>query len=498
MNKLINSSNNKLLSILRSFSKVEFNRLKKFVESPYFNANQEIITLNQYIYSKFESEFSFTKDELWSTLEKKEVFNSLKLRKLFSDLLKLVEQFLAQEIYEDNKLLKANYLLKSVSNRELKKLYSTTTSNALRASEKAPHRESEYFFYQYQREKNIYNLRKSDLDRSSQSNLKDINDNLDYFYLAEKMRYLCEILIREDVISMEYEILFRDEIIKHIEKYGYHDVPLVSIYYLMYLTLKEDKDENYFKMRNILEKNIGIFPKHEAKEIYTSLINYCIKKINTGEDSFLNEFLQLNEILLDRNIIAANELSPWKFKNIITVALKLGKFEWVENFISTYKNKLSLRYKDNAITFNTAQLYFYQKKYEELLPLLLQVEYEDFTYRLNTKLFTVITYYELNEDEAILSFIDSFKTYLRRQKAISEKRKENYLNFLKHTKKLVKNKFDKNQVTLLKIQSQILEKGNTVSKEWLLEKIDQLLYPNGKQKSTNTLLSDQGFNKGQG
>ena len=256
MNILINSSNNKLLSILDSFSKVELNRLKKFVESPYFNANQEIIRLNQYIYTKFDKELSFTKEELWIALGKEEVYNSLKLRKLFSDLLKLVEQFLAQEVYEENKLLKANYLLKSVSNKDLKKLYSTSLSNAYRTSEKAPYRESEYFLYQYQREKNIYELKNSDLDRNTESNVNQIVNYLDYFYLAEKMRYLCEIIVRENIISMDYQILFRDEIVAHLKKYKYDEVPLVSIYYHMYLTLTEDDDKNYFKLKHLLEKHI--------------------------------------------------------------------------------------------------------------------------------------------------------------------------------------------------------------------------------------------------
>lgn len=492
---MINPSNNKLLSIINSFSKVELNRLSKFIESPYFNSNSEISDLYKLIISRFEKGLEFTKEDLWSSFKMNEEFNSLKLRKVSSDLLKLVEQYLSQEIYEKNDLLKANFLLNSVSNRELKKLYSTSLSNAYRVSGKSRYKESQFYLYQYQREKSIYELRKSDLDRSSSSNLKEIIDNLDYFYLAEKMRYLCEILIRENVISMEYEILFRDEIIKHLEKYGYRDVPLVSIYYQMYLTLNEDED-SYYKLKSLLVKYIEIFPQYEAREIYTSVINYCIKKINIGDDNFLNEFIQLNETLLEKNIIADNELSPWRFKNIVTVGLKLSKFEWVENFIEKYKNKIPLEYRDNAITFNTAQLYFYQKKYKDLLPLLLQVEYEDFTYSYNSKLYTVITYYELQEEEALESFVDSYKVYIRRQKSISDKRKSKILNFLNYTKKLLRYKSKKNHVGLTKMESEIKRNKETVATEWLLEKIDQLLYPNGHQKSINTEYSNQSPRRG--
>ena len=204
----------------------------------------------------------------------------------------------------------------------------------------------------------------------------------------------------------------------------------------------------------------------------------------------MNEFLELNESLLANNIIAENELSPWKFKNIVTVALKLSKFKWVEDFIETYKDKVSENYRDNAITFNKAQLYFYQKKYEELLPLLLQVDYEDFTYSLNSRLFTVITYYELEESDALISYLDSFRTYLKRQKSISDKRKKNYLNFLSNIRKLVR--YNQNRkVDLLKLKVDITSTSDTVSKEWLLEKIDELLYLKPSQRGIDT-----SFNKG--
>jgi len=485
---LINPSNNKLLSIINSFSKVELNRLSKFIESPYFNSNVEISELYKFVTSKFERGLEFTKEELWLSFKTNTEFNSLKLRKVSSDLLKLVEQYLSQEVYEKNEQLKTNFLLKSVSDRELKKLYSTSLSNAYRASEKSRYKESQYYLHQYQREKGIYELRKSDLDRSSSSNLKEIIDNLDYFYLAEKVRYLCEILIRENVISMEYEILFRDEIIKHLEKYGYKDVPLVSIYFQMYLTLSENED-SYYKLKALLKKHIEIFPQNEAREIYTSVINYCIKKINLGEDNFLNEFIQLNETLLEKNIIADNELSPWKFKNIVTVGLKLSKFEWVKNFIERYKNKIPLNYRDNAITFNTAQLFYYQKKYEDLLPLLLQVDYEDFTYALTSKVYTVVTYFELNESETLISNLDSFRTYLSRKKSIPDNRKKRHQKFISYVKKLLKYQFNK-KADLANMRNEISEARNTVAKEWLLEKIDQLLYPNGNQRSINTEYSN--------
>lgn len=481
---MINPTNNKLISIIDTFSKVELNRLSKFIESPYFNVNNDIILLYQKIISKFGKALEFRKEELWESIGNGKKFESLRLRKISSDLLKLVEQFLAQEVYESKKLLKANYLLQAAGQKDLKKLYKTSQTNAIRVSEQSAFRVSEFFLNQYLREKNIYEMTNYVLDRTSQSNVDQIIRNLDYFYLAEKMKWLCEIIMRENVISMEYDILFRDEIIEHLKKYKYSDIPLVAVYLQMYLTLQEDNDDNYFKFKQLLEKHIGIFPKDEAKEIYTAAINYCLKKANSGNSDFLLEFLELNETLLEKNIIAENELSPWKFKNIVTAGLKLSRFKWVEEFILTYKNKITEKYRDNAITFNTAQLFFYQKRYAEVLPILLQVDYEDFTYSINSRLFIVISYYELKEFEALTSFIDSFKIYLRRQKSITESRKQIYSSFLNSTKKLLRFKNFK-KIDLLKMRDEILESNQIASKGWLLEKIDQLLYPAAKQRNSS-------------
>jgi len=127
---LINPNNNKLLSIIDTFSKVELNRLSKFIDSPYFNVNDDITILYKTIISKFEKGLEFEKEELWQPIAKSKEFDSLRLRKISSDLLKLVEQFLAQEVFESKKILKANYLLEAAGKKDLKKLYKTSQTNA--------------------------------------------------------------------------------------------------------------------------------------------------------------------------------------------------------------------------------------------------------------------------------------------------------------------------------------------------------------------------------
>lgn len=471
-----NLSNNKLFSILSTFSKVAFNRFKKFVDSPYFNANKDLYILLSNIEPLIFEGHNPTdaKHDLWTKIHKETPYNDVRFRKLCSDLLKLLEDFLANEVFNTKKIQKINYTLESIGEKKLEKLYNSTLANARRISERIGYKDGEFYYDQYIIEKNYYNLKNSDLDRSSETNIEVIINNLDYFYLIEKLRLLCETVNRKNIISLEYQLLFLDEIIAHLNKYSYDNVPAISIYFHMYLTIVTNEDKHYFKLKSLLEKHLEIFPKNEAKEIYTTAINYCLKKANLGSQQFLTEFLILNEYLLEKNIIAENELSPWKFKNIITAACKLERYEWAKNFITQYKEKIPNSYRENAIIFNTAQLYFYQKKYEELLPLLLQVEFEDFTYSISSKLMTVSAYFELEEIEALLSYIEAFRIYLKRQTKLSNVRKSKYLNFLKVVKKLcLVNTYEKRKV--LKLINEVKDlKGKISNEDWVFEKIDEL------------------------
>ena len=166
--------------------------------------------------------------------------------------------------------------------------------------------------------------------------------------------------------------MFIDEIVQHIKKYKYEDIPPVAVYFQIYLALREGENlDNYFKLKDLLELYGNYFPINEAKNIYDSALNYCIRKINQGNQQFLREYFDLINIMIERETIYTdNKLSPWDFKNIVVIALRLGEYEWTENFILNFKERLLEDFRENAVTYNLAQLYFYQKKYNKVLSLL--------------------------------------------------------------------------------------------------------------------------------
>jgi len=403
-------------------------------------------------------------------------YDDVKLRKLFSDLLKLTEEFLCQEIYEANTLNKAAFLIKAIEKKGIEQLHNSSINTAKRLIRQQSTKNANHFYYISQIEKNIYELKEYASKKSDKKNINDIVENLDLFYIADKLKYYCYVLSQKYILSIdEYDQNFIEEIISHVKEKKYKNIPPIAIYYQISLTLIEPNDEShYFKLKDLVEKYTLQFPRREAYDIYDYAINYCIRKINTGYSHFLNEYFELYVDFLEREIVFINgKLTPIHFRTVIVAALRLKKYEWVDAFIKNYQDRLPEASKENAVTFNTARLHFYQKNYVKVIELLREVEYEDVTYNLTSKAMLLITYYDLDEIEPLYSLMESFRVFLNRHKEIPPQRRKNYLNLIKFTKKLTKIiAGDKKAID--KIKTEIGSTPALVNKNWLKEKIAEL------------------------
>ncbi len=470
--------NTKVYSILEHFDKYEQNRLRKYLQSPYFNKNETLVDLFELIVKHINSglELDWSKEKVWKKLVPGTSYDDVRFRKYLSDLLKLVEGFLAQQIYEDNPLHLATYLIEAVGKKNIGKLYNSTMKTARRLSKQQKYRPASYYYYQYQVEKNYYELTGFDIKRTQTTNETAIIQNLDYFYLAEKLRLYCSVQSRQYLISSKSELLFIDEIIKHIERYNFEEIPAITIYYQIYLTQLPDGDHSpFFKLRELLRKHYQLFSPNQAYDMYSYAMNYCIRQANKGNQKFLEELFDIYKEVIDNEIIilADEGLSPWKFKNIIVAALRLGKYDWTKSFIGNYQQFLPIHFRENAVTYNLAQLYFYQKKYDKVIEKLRDVEFDDFSYNLNSKTMLVATYYEMDEIEPLYSLMDSFRTFLNRRKDFPEERRQLYTNLIRFTKKLTK-LAPNDHATLSKIKKEVNATKNIASVNWLREKIAEL------------------------
>jgi len=465
----------KLYKALVQLNGHELNRLHRFVLSPYFNRNESIILLFEWIKNdlKDNSQTELTKEELWKQMLKaNEPYDDGRFRKFQSDLLRLVEEYYAQETFEANPIHKAKYLLDSLYDNSLEELQSGAIKTVKRLTEEQTLKPASFYYFKYEIEQSTFNLNRSAIERSSKSNIEEIAENLDRFYLAEKLRYYCTILNHQHLAALDYKMLFIDEIIEHVEKHDYNDIPPILIYYQILLTYKEPEEKkHYTQLKFMIEKHIQLFPESEAKEILDAALNYSLKRMNAGETEYIRETFDLYKNFLERGILLVKgQITPWSFKNIVTTGLRLNEFDWIENFIHTYSQKLDPKLRVNAITFNMAQFYFYKKDYPKVISQLSQVEYDDMTYNLNSKTLLMASYYELDEIEALGSLLDTFRVYLSRNKELPAARRKHYLNTISIVRRLSRIvPGDKKEIE--KLQAEVDNTQGVVSKNWILEKL---------------------------
>ena len=469
---------------LESLTVYELNRFGKFINSPYFNINNSLTSLFQVLDKNIRADKTteLSKSTVWKSLYSNTSFDDVRFRKLCSDLLKLIEKFLSQEQFDNNSLHRANYLLKAVSSKSLEKLYSSSISTARRLSKQQLEKTASYYYYQYQIEKNLFSLT-SEFEKKAKVksdtsiiNISDIAHNLDIFYLAEKIKYQCSLLEYRNVVTIENDkILFIEDILKQIQNMDFESIPPIAIYYQIYLTLTEPKIETHFqKLKELIDEYLSIFPFDEAKGIYESAINFCVKRINTGDQNYLNELFELYQYGLEHNImLIRNEISPTSFRNICFIGVRLNKYDWTENFIHSYSAQLNSKYRKNAVTFNLARLNIYKKDYNKVIEYLREVTFDDVVYELSSRAIQVVAYYELDEIDALSAYLSSFKTFLRRNKKIPDRRKNNYKRMIEFTQKLIRLAPHMTK-EIKKLEEEIQDSENFSDKKWILEKLKEL------------------------
>ena len=193
-----------------------------------------------------------------------------------------------------------------------------------------------------------------------------------------------------------------------------------------------ENEKTYHLLRAAINKNIKYFNNEEQYDLYGYLQNYCIKKINSGKNNYLMLlFENYTEMISNKVIIKDNQITQFDFKNIITVALRVEKYDWATNFIHEFKSFLPEKERANAIAYNQARIEFYKKNYSIGLKTLLSVEFTDVFYSLDSRVLILKTYFELEDYEAALSLINSFKIYLKRDKKISDFQNSTYSGFIK-------------------------------------------------------------------
>ncbi len=467
---------NKSIVILKTFTPQEVKQFDEYLNSPFFNKNHTIVQLYGIIKSAYPDFNSpdIERTRLFMLLYGNDAFDEQKLRYLLTDLTKHIEEYLCHKAITDEQLFKYHLLLLTYRNRKLDKPFLSSLKLAEKLLEDQPRRDVSHAFYQYLIEEDKYRFLSDRREHLHETNLQKVVDNLDKYYILNKMRYCAEIINNKNVVAINYKLFLYEEIMNHIRHNPLDYVPAAKIYYNIILTLTESENIiHYNNLLQLLRDHYTLFSKEEIFDMYVYAKNYCVRKINHGDTEYIKELFDLYKVMLrDKIIFKDNQLSEFDYKNIVYLGLRSEEFDWVKNFIAKYNDSLDVAIRKNAYTYNMAAYHFFQKNFDEVLMLLRSVEFSDFYYHLDSKSLLLKTYYELDETEAFLSLVDAFKVYIKRNSLIPEYQKTSYNNLIRAISKLYKWKLNPKN-NLQELANEIEQAKPIADIIWLRKKLDE-------------------------
>lgn len=467
--------NSKLIRLLSTFNTGELLRLQDFVDSPYFNKKSvlgDLVKLLRSAYPTFEVE-KLSKEAVFKEIFPNQSYDQKKVGYLQSDLTKLVLQFLKLE----KQISQHDLSLASVlANRKLDKLYKKEIESLTAYEKKGESKGALRYKFKFE----LYDLKDAHFIRTNQKkddeNAHLASINLDLYYVCRKLQYFVVLLNRKQTLGKELE-LPEFQFILEYTKANFLKNPIVNSYYeLIMMQTSEKPLPHFFNLKETIKKHYTTFSSVEIAEIYENAINFCILRISFDQAFYIGEALSLYMEFLDSGHMYQNGfLSHYKFKNIIKLGLLLERFDFVEQFISKYIDKIREKHRNKALHYNLAELQFAKLNFEsaqEHLSVLLKEDLE-LAYTLGSRMILIKIFYQNKEEDALLSQIAAFTIFLKRSKNVSNTKKKIYLNFCDILNKILR----QNPKHYHKIENEIKQTKLITDSSWLLKVYHELTPP---------------------
>jgi hypothetical protein len=477
--------------ILKCIKKDEKTEFIRFLESPYFNTNKNVVKLFKLLLN-FNNDFELTdvqNEKIFKNIYGNKNFNHYELDNLFSKLLHAAENFFKQKGFESSNILENACLFDELSSRNALKLLERTIKEAEKKHISYRNSTEDYFINKFRLETAKYNYLAL---QGKIKGKKEINYEIDCVNKATKYQIINFILsvIKGHIIALNYSESFnldiKDNLIyrfiiqpdfkkilnncirdKEYSEYKF----ILEIYYNLYMIyFSKNKTNHYKKFKTFIEIHRQKINNDELTFLYGRLVDFCVEK-NTVE--YREELFGIHIVMLENGYYetqAGKYITVDLWRNILINCKRLHKIDRLEMLVKKNKNKLHPSYRQNMEFFSLAEINFEKKQFEKSLINIEKVDKDYYFLRLDINNLKLKLFYELNYDDSCKDLIDNYKHTLR-DKNIPAGRKKLHKNFITSVMKLIKLREKPNFDALVLLQKDI-ENNRSVNKDWLLEKLD--------------------------
>lgn len=479
---------NKLLKLLKTFTKTEIRKFRDFIKSPYYNKNKKVIAYTECVL-RFHPEYSsdeLQEENIFAKIYKNEIFDYHKIKNIVSDVYSLCFEFLklqrgfftdfGPELNLLTQLLDRNQLelFSKIYKKEKNKVYASAGENQMVLYNKYLLSVVEHIYYTQTSHRLISGI------NNTVSGMQKLHDYFFEYSLLTLLRQYNAMIHNNIENSYKYNMKLFDGILKYLKETENFSSTTTLIYkYITLLTVHLD-EKYYSELKDMYINNLNKIDAADADTAYFYLQDYCATKYNKyAEVKYQNERYQLCKFTFDNNKEFLTGFHYYNYLAYIRIFTAVGDIKTTEKFIMKWRYHIPEEQKSNCINYAEALIQYTRKNFEKALYSIAKVVPSSAIEKLQVKVLCLKMLTEVGNLDQARTHAESFKHFLLNNSEISNEYKILLKNFLNNYIKLVNikelnNRKDrKSEAKILLKKAEKLNGNYFGVKIWLIEQIQK-------------------------
>lgn len=413
--------------LYQSFQPEEWKSFLKLVQSPFFNTDEELVRLAQTL-RKAAPDFLLDRAAVFKKSFPGEKFDDAKLRRKLHLLTQLAQDFVRIQPALESNLAAEVELLTQFRLRRYEKGFQDQCQKIRERFVDMSRVPSAYLhdIYRFEQEQAVFIEEKG--NRTLDPNIEASSKALDRYFIVEKLKLLCAAENLKRISNIEREVAMENAVMEYIEQAGLRRDSLVAIHLSTLDMLRNPNKDASFRdvMELLLSRELSV-RRSDLENLIIAARNFCIRKINTGEKEYFYPLFELYKLDL-KQLHDKEEITAFTYKNIVTAALILEEFDWVENFIDAFKDRVEGASGQAMYRYNRAKLHFALQQYKDVKRWLQFSEFPEAMLEADSRIILIKTYLVTGDDEAAGSACENLLKFLKRANELAY-HKDHYVNF---------------------------------------------------------------------
>ena len=461
----------KLFSLLRSTEKLDF---QKWLLLEYGEKQQYV----QKLYACLLKQSSApSMQKVWEALYHDDPYDDARLRKLCRDLSIQLESFLAYSNFKADQRAQEIALLRELNQREASELFLKSSRKLKRTAAGVKSKDAAFYRYCFELELEIQRYLskyvRSALQREKlfPNQYGQMMDSFDSWWAEEKLELTLGKINMKKQETIQAQELLLDELLEKLRKEAYwQENDRIQVYVRVYRLLSGKDKQGVGILLDRIRNTRDQWTQEELRNFLTSLINAHIRKLNQlGEEATAIELFSLFEWgISSRLFFIDNNLPEVIYKNLLTICLKVRKFDKALHYLESLKELLPESRKEECYRFNLGRYYFAKGAFKEVISCLAGQKFSNVFDEIDARIHLLQAQYEIEYEDPdwIARQIQTLARFVRKQD-IPQQFKTGMGNGFRLFRKLVLayTPYEHEQVLKLIAQTRPLNKA-----QWLEEK----------------------------